>query len=347
MKQKAVVSVHLDPVDPRVKALAESDPRLKQRLIDYENFRCEYEQLKDQYSISKSTENLTIGIHHLSKNLNHHQFNHFLIFLGDEYMESGDFEAGAACLKSVAAHFQGIYHYAIIYLRMAQYHIEKGEIEIGIRYLVQLCTEVKDYRNQITLNELTEVWERYKHLLIDRIPGLDVTEKLEPLTIVRAPQPLTPDKCSQSIDQILCMPKSDLLSALSAHIREMTANGAYLNYLNKWERDFYYADEVCMEVNSGGFEGYLYYHGIHFSKACQAFGRIGAERMLQLMNRIQCKFPRNCVPKAENAIQNAMDRMDEDGIDFNDEDEIYYSSAEKELLNRLLIYVKENEKHFR
>ena len=339
--------MHLDPIDPRVKALAESDPRLKQRLIDYENFCCEYEQLKDQYSISKSTENLTIGIHHLSENPNYHQFNHFLIFLGDEYMESGDFEAGATCLKSVAAHFQCIYHYAIIYLRMAQYHIEKGEMEIGIRYLIQLCTEVKDYRSQITLNELTEVWERYKHLLIDRIPELDVTEKLEPLTIVQALQPLTPDKCSQNIEHILCMPKSDLLSALSEHIGEMTANGAYLNYLNKWERDFYYADEVCMEVNSGGFEGYLYYHGIHFSKACQAFGRIGAERMLQLMNRIQCKFPRNCVPKAENAIQNAMDRMDEDGIDFNDEDEIYYSSAEKELLDRLLIYVKENEKHFR
>lgn len=65
------------------------------------------------------------------------------------------------------------------------------------------------------------------------------------------------------------------------------------------------------------------------------------------MNRIQCKFPHNCVPKAEGAIQNAIDRMDEDGIDFNDEDEIYYSSAEKELLDRLLIYVRENEKHFR
>lgn len=337
--------MHLQPIDPRVKALVESDPRLKQKLIDYENFRCEYEHLKDQYSISKSTENLTVRIHHLSENPDYHQFNHFLIFLGNTYMESGDFEAGAACMKSVAAHFQGIYHYALIYLRMAQYHIEKGETEIGIGYLVQLCTEVRDYKSQIVVNELTEVWEKYKHLLVGRIPGLDVTEKLEP--IAQAPQPLTPDKCSQSNAQIFALSGADLLSALSAHIGEMTANGAVLNCLNKWERNFFYADEVCMEVNSGGWEGYLYYHGIHFAKACKAFEEIGAVQMVRLMERIQSQFPRGCIPKSEEAIQNVMDRMEEDGIDFDNEDEIYYSSAEKELLDHLSTYVRENQKHFR
>lgn len=39
--------------------------------------------------------------------------------------------------------------------------------------------------------------------------------------------------------------------------------------------------------------------------------------------------------------------MEEDGIDFDDEDEIYYSSAEKELLEQLSTYVLENRKHFR
>ena len=36
-----------------------------------------------------------------------------------------------------------------------------------------------------------------------------------------------------------------------------------------------------------------------------------------------------------------------DPEDFEEEDEIYYSSAEKELLDRLTAYVLENQKHFR
>lgn len=343
-KQKGVVSVELEQ---KLKELVDSNPLLKQRLTNYGNFRSCVEQMEQQYSILQSPEYLAERIRLLSENPDYHPFAHFLIFLGDSYMESGDFEAGAACLKSVAAHFPDIFHYAIIYLRMAQYHIEKGETEIGIDYLIQLCTEVRDYKSEIVLNELTEVWEKYKHLLAGKIPELHITEKLESITFVQTPQPLTPDKCSQTIDQILCLPKSDLLSALSAHIGEMTANGAYLNYLNKWERDFYYADEVCMEVNSGGFAGYLYYHGTHFTKAYQAFGQIGAEQMLRLMAQIQSKFPHSRVPKSAEAIQNTMDRLEEKGIDFEDEDEIYYSSAEKALLDRLTAYVLENQKHFR
>lgn len=339
--------MHLDRIDPQLKDLADANPRLKQRLIDYENFHREYEQIQQQYSTSKSTEDLTVGIRLLSANPNYHQFSHFLIFLGNSYIEGGDSEAGIACLKSVVAHFPDIYHYAIIYLRLAQYHIEKGETEIGTGFLIQLCTEVSDYKSQIVLNDLTEVWEKYKHLIADKIPGLDVSEKLEPITLVQAPQPKQPDECSQTIAQILSLPKADLLTGLSSHLGEMTANGSVLNCLNKWERTFYYADEVCMEVNSGGFEGYLYYHGTHFIKACQAFVQIGADQMVSLMDRIQRKFPRGRIPKSEEAIQNAMDRLEDEVIDFEDEDDIYYSSIEKELLDRLTTYVLTNRNHFR
>ena len=102
-----------------------------------------------------------------------------------------------------------------------------------------------------------------------------------------------------------------------------------------------------MEINSGGFEGYLYYHGTHFAKACQVFDQINADQMVRLMMQIQNKFPGGRIPKSEEAIQNAMDRMEEDGIDFDDEDELYYSSAEKELLDRLTTYVLDNRNHFR
>ena len=91
----------------------------------------------------------------------------------------------------------------------------------------------------------------------------------------------------------------------------------------------------------------MYYHGTHFTKAYHALGRIGVELMLRIMDHNQSKFPRGRIPKSEEAIQNAMNRMEEKDIDFEDEDEIYYSTAEKELLDRLMTYVLENQKHFR
>lgn len=320
---------------------------INQQLENYENFRGEYEQLKQQYSISRSLQDLVSRIRFLSENPDYHQFNHFLLFLGDSYIEGGDSEAGIVCMKAVVEFFPYIYHYTLFYLRMAQYHIEKGDTETGMDFLIRLCTEVTDYEVHIAANNLSEVWEKYKPLIVSKEPALFADKKTEPVVFIPHPQPKQPDECSQTIAQILSLPEADLLSGLSAHLGEMTANGAVLNCLNKWERVFYYADEMCMEVNSGGFERYLYYHGTHFIKACQVFAQIGAERMLRLTERIQRKFPRGRVPKSEGAIKNAMDRLDEDGIDFEIEDEIYYSSAEKELLDRLLTYVLENRKHFR
>ena len=69
--------------------------------------------------------------------------------------------------------------------------------------------------------------------------------------------------------------------------------------------------------------------------------------MLCLAERIKDKFPHGRIPKSELSIQNAMDRLEEMGVDFEDMDEIYYSSAEKELLDRLTAYVLENQKRFR
>lgn len=320
---------------------------IKQQLKIYDNFRSEYEQLKQQYSTSKSTQDLVAGIRRLAGIPDYRPFARFLFFLGNSYMESGDFEAGSACMKSTVACFSYMDHRGVFYLRMAQYHIENGNTKAGINYLVWLCTEVANFENQLAMYNLTEIWEKYKPLVADKVTASGASNEQEPVASIPIPQPKHPRECSQTIAQILSLTETDLLSALSTHLGEMTANGAYLNYLNKWERDFYYVDEVCMEVNSGGFEGYLYYHGFHFTKAYQSFGRIGADQMLLLMDRIKCKFPRSCIPKSEEAIQAVMDRMEEDGIDFDDEDEIYYSSVEKELWDRLLIYVKENEKHFR
>lgn len=320
---------------------------MNQQLKIYDNFRSEYEQLKQQYSSSKSPQDLVAGIRRLAGIPDYHTFARFLFFLGNSYMENGDFEAGVACMKNTVACFSYMDHYGVFYLRMAQYHIENGNTKAGINYLVWLCTEVVNFEDQLAMYNLTEIWEKYKPLVADKIDESVDNEEQKSVADISVSQPKHPNECTQTIAQILSLPESDLLSALSAHLGEMTANGAALNCLNKWERSFYYADEMCMEVNSGGFEGYLYYHGTHFTKACKVFEQISAEQMVRLMAQIQNKFPSGHIPKSEEAIQNVMDRMEEDGIDFDDEDEIYYTSAEKELLDRLMAYVLENQNHFR
>lgn len=331
----------------KLRELSDSDPALKQQLINYEKFCGEVKQLKQQYSQTNAPETLADGIRLLSENVAYHPFAHLLILLGDAYITEGDFEAGIACMKSAAANFPDIYHYPLFYLRMAQYHMEKSETEIGLDYLIRLCTEIKDYKAYIVLHDMIEIWEKYKHLVADRLPEVNVDEVLVTTTVLSSAQIMTPDKCSQTIDQIFSPPHTTLLADLSSHLDEMTANGTLLNYLNKWERAFYYADEICTEVNSGGFEHYLYYHGTHFVKACQVFAQIGAQQMLCIAEQIKNKFPHGRIPKSALSIQNAMDRLEEMGIDFEEEDEIYYSSAEKELLDRLTAYVLENQKHFR
>ena len=64
--------------------------------------------------------------------------------------------------------------------------------------------------------------------------------------------------------------KEELLSAPSLGLQELSGKGKLLSGLNRWERTAHFANELCMEVNSGGFDSYLYYHGDHFEKAYDA-----------------------------------------------------------------------------
>jgi hypothetical protein len=106
-------------------------------------------------------------------------------------------------------------------------------------------------------------------------------------------------------------------------------------------------DELCAEVNSGGFSHYLFYYGKHFDKAKKALETIQADSILPLLEAIQDKFPRNKVPKTLDSIQNAIEAMDEKGIGFDSEDSRFYDMAQSVLLQQLLGYVIENQRHFR
>lgn len=204
--------------------------------------------------------------------------------------------------------------------------------------LVLLCDEVSNYEESLEWNDLTEAWNRYRYLVEGGVP---------PSVSVCSSQAKSPQDCTMAIDKILVLPEDELLAALSVHLGEMSGNGSFLSALNRWERLVYYADELWTEVNSGSFGGYLYYYGTHFEKAYQALETISASGALSILDSVQKKFPRNRIPKGEESIQNKLDDLEEQGVDFEQEDERFYSVGENELMQRLLSFVKQNQKHFR
>lgn len=231
-------------------------------------------------------------------------------------------------IANTTAHFMGL----------AEAYLEQGNTELAKACLILLCEERSNYEESLEWNGLTEAWQRHKHLVEGLVP---------PSRRFASLQPLAPKACSMQISEILALTDEDLLSALSEHLSELSANGESLNCLNKLERIAYYADELCMEVNSGGFDGYLSYHGAHFDKAYKAMETIAAPGMLAILDAVREQFPRKRIPKTEEALQNALETLEERGIDFAQADDAFYSTGVQELLSHLLTFVLENKQRFR
>ena len=234
----------------------------------------------------------------------------------------------AAGISNTTAHF----------MALAENYMKEGNTEGARAALILLCRRCDNYEESIEWNGLTDKWKQYRHLVEGLVP---------PSVNFRGAAARSPEECSMGIEGIFAMPEEDLLSALSLHLQELSGNGKRLSQLNRWERIAYFADELCMEVNSGGFDSYLYYHGDHFEKAYDAMESLQAHQVIKILDSIRAKFPRGRIPKNKDRLQDALDAMEETGIDFEAEDALFYTSGEKELLSHLLLYVKENQKHFR
>lgn len=311
----------------------------EKRMRIYQRFEAELKQTKARYASTKDPAVLICGIRTLAEKEDYHVFAHFVLYTGSAYIREGDYTAGITCIKTAGEVFPDVFDKTLYYVRMAEYHIENGDMDAGIDCLTRLCKgEGSSLHFHIRVSELTPVWDKYKHLVADLIPE-------EPAPIFNAVQ--SPSEPTMSISDILALPDADLLSDLSIHLNEMCGSGDYLNSLNKWERTVWYADELCMEVNSGGFEGYLYYHGTHFEKAYKAIADMGAPNVTALLDAVRAKFPRSRIPKSEDAIQNAMDKLEDQEVDFEDQDDSYYSGIERELLSAMTAFVRANAKRFR
>lgn len=304
------------------------------------NFIKSITEIKNEYQEENSVEGLAKNLLILTKEYHNCMgIGDYLLALGEEYISNNDYLAGITFIKIVDEYYSFVANTTLLNLRMAEYHIENNEIDIGIEYLFKLCSAVSNYEESIEFNELTAVWEKYKHLVKDKVPASVAIHSFN--------APLKPEECSVMIDKIFSLPKSEIIHELSIHINELSANGSELNHLNKTEKVFFYIDELCAEVNSGGFESYLYYNGNHYQNVIHSLETIKAVEMLSLMKTIQSKFPKSKIPKTLNSIQNVMDSLEEKGIDFENEDSQFYDTQEKTLLALLLDYVLENKHHFR
>lgn len=257
---------------------------------------------------------------------------------GEQFIEQGQYDKGIELLK--LAEGQPNIDEVTLYLRLAEYYTERNDIERGIAYLKKLCTETVDnYEEAIDNRGLSAVWMKYRRLVDGKVP--------KSIRFNEPSMPIAPDQRTMQIDAIMALSDDELLSALSVHLGELSAEGEALESLNEKERVVYDADLMMTEVNSGGFGHYLYYHGDRMGALENALGLLGAEKCIALLGCVKGKFPKANPPKELGKLQSRLDKMDEKGIDFEDEDEYYYENAEKELIERLCAFVRANRAAFR
>ncbi len=302
-------------------------------ISDFEKIRNDYNASNDLNKLEKSLKKL------LHKYWNNYGLLNYYLLFAEECFKANDYNAGIRVVFIVYKSSKYIPNETFVYLRLAQYYFENGDISQGEKFLIKLCTETVDnYEESIKFNELTDVWNKYKHYVEGKVP---------PSVAVNGSVALAIEDCSMQIADIFNLAGQDLLAKISVHLSELSANGKELNKLNKWEKTVFYIDEFSEEINAGGVSGYLYYYGTHFEKLATAFETIDSKECLILLESIKNKFPRNTVPKNIDSIQNTLDKLEDKGIDFEAEEDMYFNKYENIIFEKLKEYILNNKKHFR
>ncbi len=301
------------------------------KLVD--SIRSQLKEMKNCFDKSGDLKQLEKELSAFSeKYKNHLGIGDLLINLGEDFYKSGQIEAGQVFMLTVDKYFDDCFDITTLSLRCAEYYIEKGT-----QYLINMCNETSNYEESVAIRELTDVWNKYKHL---------VEGKVEKSVVVNGeiPSSSSPDSCSMQIKEILALPDDRLLTEISTHLYELSSEGEFPEDLNKWERTVFLADEFWQEVNTGGIYGYLYSYGYNWEQMCDAFKRLKADKTLEILADIKNKFPDCKVPAGLAALQVF---LDENEPDFDEEDNRFYESCQKEIGEKLLSFIRKNEIHFR
>lgn len=261
-----------------------------------------------------------------------------IISTGEDLIDDDYYDAGIVLLK--VAYDNGCLdgNITVMLVRLAENEFKNGNVDAGKKYILELCDYIDNYEETIGFNGLTDVWEKYKHY---------VTADIENLERMRNPEPLSPEECSENIEDIFTLCDGELLCELSTHLSELSADGERLDLLSPQEKNVYYVDEFIENINSDGLDHYLYYYGTNFVYLRSALDAIGCDKAIDLTDKIIRKLPRRAIPKSEERWQDVLDKLEEKGKDFEDLEDYYYESVEHSLIYAVSDYVKANKDCFK
>lgn len=292
-----------------------------------------FHELENQFHTDSDKEKYTNNLRALASSYKQHtSISSFFITHGKELIDNCRRGEGLLVIRVALDVFCDSMQKVALYLGWAVYSIESGQQAKGESYLYKICFETVDnFEESIEWQELTSVWQCYRPLVAHCIK----------------PQINYSCQTSLNIEDILDKSGEDMLSLLSEHLYELSDNGERLNMLNKWERTVLYADVLLSEVHSGGFEAFLSYNGHRFEQTKAAIEAMGAEKTLKLMDKIQSKFPKTKIPKKQESINKVLEKLEQQNITFDTEDEFFYTKASNEIIGKLEQFVVKNKKRFR
>lgn len=284
-------------------------------LKDFSNAKNSYKQNGDATALLHTIQD--IALHYKD----YFGIGDLILSYAEELIVKGDRSTGYAIVQILNRAGSIIANLTLFYIRLAEIEFDSGNTEAGKQYLITLCQKIDNIEESIKLNDLSEVWEEYKHFVADEI------------SMVSQDAPCSPEDCSMAIADIIKLPQDEFLSALSKHLAELSGNGARLDLLSEQERNIYLIDEFVSTLNADGLENYFSYCEDHFPLLFDAFSAVGCVEAVDLWRIIENKLLQL--------------HISEQNFDFDKEEHIYYTKVEKKLLRNMYSYVRENAKDFR
>lgn len=293
----------------------------------YENAKRDFKKTRDIGTLLASVESIAsfyggyIGIGDL------------ILTYGEELISDGSYDAGISVIRSVERNFKIIANQTILCIRLAEFEFENGNIERGKEYILRFLTKVDNYEEAIEINGLTDVWNQYK----SKVDTLPKSKKIASDSDARTP----------GIEEILTLPRDEMLAELSGHLDERCASGEQIDSLTEEEKTVFYIDEFIVNLNSDGISHYLCYCGHHFSMLKSSAAVLGFPNLVNLLFKIEDKFSGKSIPKERDKIEKLLEKMQKDGIDFEQLEGLYYEEVETKLLNDLSSYIRNNANSFK
>ena len=297
-----------------------------------------FEETKRNYIKTKDADALCASLENISELYGEYLgIGDLLLQYGEDIIDSEGADIGFEIIRIVEKYFKTVANQTLLCIRLAEWEFERGNAEKGKEYLERLVSKVDNYEESIEVNGLTDVWNKYK-------ANLTLPKSIR----FMKRSPLSPDECTICIEEILKLPQDDtLISELSTHLNELCGYGEQINIFSEAEQTVFYINEFIEDINSDGISHYLYYRGNHFQELFASVKKVNCASCRTLLDMIAGKFPHSKISSDIEKIKTHLECMEDHGVDFDAEEQIYYEQVEAELTKALLSYVANHADDFR